>query len=86
MTGRTVLAGVLILFGGGGIVGYNLPTIQARWLSPLQQWQQMVVILALLAPLMFLQAWLAPRLLRVRPLESNEVVKFPLGDDDASGL
>ena len=86
VTGRTVLASAAILLGAGGVLGWNYKSLQAQWLAPLPQWQQMGAILTLLAPFIIFQVWLAPQLLRVRQLESNEVAEFPLERDRASGI
>jgi hypothetical protein len=72
------VAGVLIIIGGGFLFGIVLARIDKTRLLDLPRWEQTLVIIALILPLILLHAWLAPRMLGVRPLRPNERVSFPL--------
>jgi hypothetical protein len=60
--------------------------IYSQYLAPMPQWAQVTAILAFFAPVALLQAWLAPRLLGVRPLGPAERAEFPLDRGNAGGI
>jgi uncharacterized protein (DUF983 family) len=78
---RTVIAGVVILIGSGVALGLKVGAIQATWPASLQ----LVAPVAFLLPPVFLYVWLAPRLLRVRPLRQGENAEFPLRNPQSAG-
>ena len=77
---------IVILFCNAAAVTVAYAGIGDERLNRLSQWQLMLAILLAISPFVVFGVRVAPRLLRVRPLNEGEVVRFPLEDDQRNGI